>query len=57
MSIENTVTPIKVITFASLGLNPLILNAVEESGYTVPSPIQAEAIPILLQGRPKPFLK
>ena len=50
MSIENTTTPIKVITFASLGLNPLILSAVEESGYTVPSPIQAEAIPEVMAG-------
>ncbi len=50
MSIENTATPIKVITFASLGLNPLILSAVEESGYTVPSPIQAEAIPEVMAG-------
>ncbi|MEO6423316.1 MAG: DEAD/DEAH box helicase [Candidatus Nitrotoga sp.] len=38
------------MTFASLGLNPLILNAVEESGYTVPSPIQAEAIPEVMAG-------
>ncbi|CAH1206624.1 ATP-dependent RNA helicase RhlE [Candidatus Nitrotoga sp. BS] len=50
MSIDNTATPIKVITFSSLGLNPLILNAVEESGYTVPSPIQAEAIPEVMAG-------
>ena len=50
MSIENTAAPIKVITFASLGLNTLILSAVEESGYTVPSPIQAEAIPEVMAG-------
>ncbi|CAH1386714.1 DEAD/DEAH box helicase [Candidatus Nitrotoga sp. M5] len=50
MSIDNTATPIKVTTFASLGLNPLILSAVEESGYTVPSPIQAEAIPEVMAG-------
>ena len=50
MSIENTTTPITVTTFASLKLHPLILAAVEESGYTVPSPIQAEAIPEVMAG-------
>jgi len=48
--IENTATPIKVTTFASLKLNPLILNAVQEAGYTIPSPIQAEAIPEVMAG-------
>ncbi len=38
------------ITFASLGLNPAILKAVEESGYTIPTPIQAEAIPAVMAG-------
>ncbi len=38
------------ITFASLGLNPTILKAVEEAGYTIPSPIQAQAIPEALAG-------
>ena len=37
MPIENTATPITVTTFASLKLNPLILNAVQEAGYTIPS--------------------
>jgi superfamily II DNA/RNA helicase len=48
--IENTATPITVTTFASLKLNPLILNAVQEAGYTIPSPIQAEAIPEVMAG-------
>ena len=39
-----------VATFASLGLNPAILKAVEEAGYTVPSPIQAQAIPEAMAG-------
>ncbi|MBI5918044.1 MAG: DEAD/DEAH box helicase [Nitrosomonadales bacterium] len=47
MSTENTVSE---VTFATLGLNPLILKAVEESGYTVPTPIQAQAIPEVLAG-------
>ena len=58
MSIENTtenaVTPAEAIaptvTFATLGLNPSILKAVEESGYTIPTPIQAEAIPTIMAG-------
>ena len=50
MPIENTATPIKVTTFASLKLNPLILNAVQEAGYIIPSPIQAEAIPEVMAG-------
>ncbi len=39
------------ITFADLGLEPDTLRAVEESGYTIPTPIQAQAIPVVLQGR------
>ncbi len=31
--------------FADLGLSPELLQAVEEAGYTEPTPIQAEAIP------------
>ncbi len=38
------------VTFATLGLNPAILKAVEESGYTVPTPIQAQAIPEAMAG-------
>ncbi|MGQ0443166.1 MAG: DEAD/DEAH box helicase [Methylophilaceae bacterium] len=39
-----------VSTFASLELHPAILRAVEESGYTNPTPIQAQAIPEILAG-------
>jgi ATP-dependent RNA helicase RhlE len=38
------------IRFADLGLAPEILKALEEFGYTVPTPIQAQAIPVVLQG-------
>ena len=38
------------ITFAELGLGPNILKAVEEAGYSTPTPIQAEAIPHVLKG-------
>ena len=37
-------------TFAELGLGPNILKAVEEAGYSTPTPIQAEAIPHVLSG-------
>ena len=37
--------------FKSLGLSPEILKAVAESGYTTPTPIQAQGIPHVLQRR------
>ncbi|WP_299178916.1 DEAD/DEAH box helicase [uncultured Neptuniibacter sp.] len=36
--------------FADLGLSKSILKAVSEKGYTTPSPIQAQAIPPIIQG-------
>ncbi|MHB8473692.1 MAG: DEAD/DEAH box helicase [Gammaproteobacteria bacterium] len=39
------------ITFAQLALAPAVLKAVEAVGYEAPSPIQAQAIPPLLEGR------
>jgi superfamily II DNA/RNA helicase len=39
------------VTFDDLGLSPETLRAVHEGGYTIPTPIQAQAIPIVLQGR------
>jgi len=39
------------MTFDSLGLAPELLRAVHEQGYEIPTPVQAQAIPILLQGR------
>ena len=43
----------KVITtsFDLLGLKPELLRAVTEQGYTQPTPIQAQAIPVVLSGR------
>ncbi len=37
--------------FEALGLSPDVLKAVAESGYTVPTPIQAQGIPHVLQRR------
>ena len=47
MSEENT----SQVTFSDLNLPEPILKAVTEIGYEQPSPIQAESIPALLDGR------
>ena len=39
------------MTFQELGLAPSILEAIDASGYTEPTPIQAGAIPHILSGR------
>ena len=36
--------------FRTFGLEPSILKAVEEAGYTEPTPIQSAAIPQILAG-------
>jgi ATP-dependent RNA helicase RhlE len=38
-------------SFAELGLAPDLLRAVADSGYTTPTPIQAQAIPVVLGGK------
>jgi len=38
------------MTFAELGLNPTILTAVTACGYTTPTPIQAQSIPLVMAG-------
>lgn len=38
------------MTFEDLGLAPSILRAVAAAGYSTPTPIQAEAIPVSVQG-------
>jgi len=38
------------MTFSSLGLSKNLLRAVEEQGYKTPYPVQAQAIPAILQG-------
>ena len=39
------------LSFAELGLDPAVLEAVTAVGYETPSPIQAQSIPALLAGR------
>ena len=38
------------MSFESLGLAPALLRALVEQGYAQPTPIQAAAIPIVLEG-------
>ncbi len=40
-----------VPTFADFGLHPDLLRAVAETGYTIPTPIQAQAMPVVMNGR------
>ena len=38
-------------SFAGLGLSAKVLTAIEAAGYTTPTPIQAQAIPVAVSGR------
>jgi superfamily II DNA/RNA helicase len=42
---------VQQVRFADFGLSPHILRALNDQGYVHPTPIQAEAIPVLLKGR------
>jgi len=44
-------TPNTLNTFADLGLSVRLLRALEDAKYKIPTPIQAKAIPLLLDGR------
>jgi len=39
------------MSFSDLGLSPEVLRAVAECGYSTPTPIQAQAIPVVMMGR------
>ena len=47
---DNSPADEALVTFEDLGLSPEVLEAVKMAGYETPSPIQAKAIPALLQG-------
>ena len=49
ITIEADSTP--TVRFADFGLDPGILRALTDQGYQFPTPIQAAAIPIVLEGR------
>ncbi|HLR78185.1 MAG TPA: DEAD/DEAH box helicase, partial [Burkholderiaceae bacterium] len=38
-------------SFSDFGLHPSILQAIAETGYTTPTPIQAQALPVVMDGR------
>lgn len=46
-----TTTETTTISFADLNLAPPIMQALQESGYETPTPIQAQAIPVVLSGK------
>ena len=55
-STEHATAPVSTIDqsparFDDLGLGPQVLAAVRDAGYTEPTPIQREAIPLALSGR------
>jgi ATP-dependent RNA helicase RhlE len=39
------------LSFSELGLTPDLLRAVQREGYTIPTPVQRQAIPLVLAGR------
>lgn len=51
MSPEKGIIVSDFMKFSSLGLSAPILNAVTEKGYETPTPIQAQAIPAVLEGK------
>ena len=38
------------MTFETLGLSPAVLRALADAGYSTPTPIQQQAIPLVLAG-------
>nr|XP_036229860.1 ATP-dependent RNA helicase vasa isoform X8 [Bactrocera oleae] len=46
---ENAPSPLQM--FENAGLRDIIMNNVRKSGYTVPTPIQKSAIPVIMDGR------
>ena len=51
IQITADVPAVPTVCFADFGLAPEILRALTDQGYVHPTPIQAQAIPIVLQGR------
>ncbi len=49
--VDETDAPEPILSFGELGLLPELVSAVEDAGYTTPTPIQAKAIPVALRGR------
>ena len=49
VALPDEIIPV-IPTFAEIGLHPSILQAVADTGYTVPTPIQAQALPSVMAG-------
>jgi ATP-dependent RNA helicase RhlE len=49
--LDESAAPETPATFDQLGLTPELLRAVASQGYTVPTPVQAQSIPLVLAGR------
>ncbi|WP_231704008.1 DEAD/DEAH box helicase [Cochlodiniinecator piscidefendens] len=49
-STENITTESDAVTFRDLNLHPVLLKAVLNAGYETPTPIQEQAIPLVLKG-------
>ena len=49
-SLSNEITSSGEITFASLNLAQPLMRAIADAGYTTPTPVQAQAIPLVLAG-------
>ena len=39
------------LVFEAFQLDPLVIDAIREMGYTAPTPVQGQAIPLILEGR------
>ena len=48
---SHPITVIKIMQFAKLGLRAELVDAVATKGYSQPTPIQSQAIPLILEGR------
>jgi ATP-dependent RNA helicase DeaD len=48
---DDTTADEAILRFSDLGLDPMVLRALEDVGYESPSPIQAQTIPPLMAGR------
>ena len=51
LNAEEAAAATALLAFANVGLDPLLQRAVADQGYTLMTPIQAKAIPIVLAGR------
>jgi len=48
--LPNNTTTVSSVTFASLNLAEPLMRAISDAGYTQPTPVQAQAIPLVLAG-------